>query len=170
MTELPIEVRTVNLLKKLNIQIGIAESCTGGLMGHRITDVPGSSQIFRGGVIAYSYEAKETLLDVKHETLVTYGAVSPEVAIEMAEGARRIFHCDYALSITGIAGPGGGMPGKPVGLTYIGLAFEGKTLWQKHIWQGTRSEKKTRSVNAALQFLLETVMAREGKSDQQRMA
>ncbi len=163
MTEKSIEANVVALLKKYNLQLGIAESCTGGLMGHRITDVPGSSQIFRGGVVAYSYEAKETLLGVKHKTLVAHGAVSHQVAVEMATGARRVFRSDYALSITGIAGPGGGMPGKPVGLTYIGLAFDGETRWQKHIWQGTRAENKMHSVNAALQFLLETVMAREGQ-------
>ncbi len=164
MTQNTIEASVVELLKKHNLQLGIAESCTGGLMGHRITDVPGSSQIFRGGVVAYSYEAKENLLGVSHDTLTTHGAVSHQVAIEMAEGARRVFHSDYALSITGIAGPGGGMPGKPVGLTYIGLAFDGETRWQKHIWQGTRAENKTQSVNAALQFLYDMVMAREGEN------
>ncbi len=164
MTEKTIEANVVALLTKYKLQLGIAESCTGGLMGHRITDVPGSSKIFRGGVVAYSYDAKETLLGVEHKTLVAHGAVSHKIAIQMAEGARRIFRCDYALSITGIAGPGGGMPDKPVGLTYIGLAFEGETRWQKHIWQGTRAENKMQSVSAALQFLFDTVMAREGKN------
>ncbi len=162
MTDTSIEVRVAALLTRYKLQLAIAESCTGGLLGHRITDVPGSSVFFRGGVVAYSYKAKEWLLGVDHETLVTFGAVSNEVAEQMATGVRTALKSDYALSITGIAGPGGGMPGKPVGLTYIGLAYEGTVQWQKHIWQGTRAENKNHSVAAALQFLHDTILEREG--------
>lgn len=162
MTETSIEMRVAALLSEYKLQLGIAESCTGGLMGHRITDVPGSSTFFRGGIVAYSYAAKEALLGVEHQTLLQFGAVSAEVAAQMAKGALQAFQCDYALSITGIAGPGGGMPGKPVGLTYIGLAYQGKTLWQKHIWNGTRAENKEKSVAAALKFLQDTILIREG--------
>ncbi len=162
MPESSIEARVAALLTEHNLQLGIAESCTGGLMGHRLTDVPGCSRFFRGGIVAYSYEIKETLLSVAHQTLLQYGAVSAEVAVQMAIGARQVFHSDYGLSITGIAGPGGGMPGKPVGLTYIALAFDGGTVWQKHIWHGTRAENKNQSVEAALQFLLDTILTGEG--------
>ncbi len=165
MTENPmadkIEVRVAELLIARSLKLGIAESCTGGLMGHRLTNVPGSSKFFRGGVVAYSYEAKETVLHVAHETLLTYGAVSKEVAVQMAVGAKEVFRCDYALSITGIAGPGGGMPGKPVGLTYIGLASDDGIIWRKYIWQGTRTQNKQQSVEAALRFLEEAVLKKE---------
>jgi len=132
----------------------VAESCTGGLLGHRITNVSGSSSYFRGGVISYSNEVKESILGVPEETLIEHGAVSKETAQAMAQGARRLLGTDVALSVTGIAGPTGGTTEKPVGLVYVGLAAEGTDLWEKHIWQGDRAENKQQSAQAALELLL----------------
>ena len=102
--------------------LALAESCTGGAIAQRITDVPGASEVFLGGVVSYANSAKETLLGVNPETLRQYGAVSEAVAREMALGARKKFNSDYALAVTGIAGPGGGTPEKPVGTVFIALA------------------------------------------------
>ena len=110
------------LLVEKKLTLSLAESCTGGLIGHRLTDVPGSSGYFMGGVVAYANDAKEKFLNVRHDTLSDFGAVSPKTAIEMARGARRAFGSDISISVTGIAGPGGVLPGKPVGLVYISLA------------------------------------------------
>ncbi len=165
MTKKPIAQTAAELLWRYNLQLGIAESCTGGLMGSQLTDIPGSSAFFSGGVITYSYEAKEKLLHVNHADLLKYGAVSAEIAMQMANGARRLFECDYGLSITGIVGPGGGKPGKPVGLTYFGVAFKDGVSWRKHIWSGNRSENKHHSVNAALQFLIDTILSKEGNDE-----
>ena len=165
MTEASIAQMAAELLWRYKLQLGIAESCTGGLMGSQLTDIPGSSAFFSGGVITYSYDAKETLLKVDHADLLKYGAVSAEVAVQMANGARKLFNSDYALSITGIAGPGGELPGKPVGLTYLGVAFKDGVIWRKHVWSGNRSENKQYSVNAALQFLVATILSREGENE-----
>lgn len=170
MTETSMAQSAAELLWRYNLQLGIAESCTGGLMGSQLTDIPGSSAFFSGGVITYSYTAKETLLKVDPGDLLKYGAVSAEIAIQMANGARKLFNSDYGLSITGIAGPGGEMPGKPVGLTYLGLAFKAGVIWRKHIWSGNRSENKQYSVNAALQFLVDTILSREGNDESSAMA
>jgi len=160
MGQKPVEVRVAKLLSARGGTLSVAESCTGGLLGHRLTEIPGSSRFFAGGVVAYSYEAKERLLKVDHDTLVACGAVSKEIAMQMARGVRMLLETDYALSITGIAGPGGGMPGKPVGLTYIALDWGGGTLWRKHIWRGDRSANKQQSAGAALS-LLEAVLLEE---------
>src|SRR3989304_4718180 len=103
------------LLTERKMTLALGESCTGGLVAHRLTNVPGSSSYVLGGIIAYSNEAKERLLGVRHETLEEHGAVSAETAIEMARGARATLGADVGLSVTGIAGPGGGAPGKPAG-------------------------------------------------------
>ncbi|MBC7814223.1 MAG: nicotinamide-nucleotide amidohydrolase family protein, partial [Burkholderiales bacterium] len=116
-----LEVRIGAMLLERKLTIATAESCTGGLVAHRLTNISGSSAYVIGGVVSYSNEAKETLLRVKHETLLAHGAVSEETATEMALGALAQFDTDFAVSITGIAGPGGGTEQKPVGLTYIGL-------------------------------------------------
>lgn len=143
------------LLKEKGLTLAVAESCTGGLLGHRITESPGCSAYFVGGVIAYSYDAKERLLHVRHDTLYNFGAVSAEVALEMAHGVRRVFSADIGLSVTGIAGPGGGLPDKPVGLVYIGFSARSYEHWVQHVWRGDRSGNKVRSVDAALQMLLD---------------
>lgn len=153
------EMRTLahqvgELLSQRGLTLAVAESCTGGLLGHLITSVSGSSAYFEGGVISYSNEAKERLLGVPHETLMEHGAVSKETAIAMAQGARRLLEVDVALSVTGIAGPTGGTVEKPVGLVYLGLAAEGVDLWEKHIWQGDRAQNKKLSAQGALELLL----------------
>ena len=150
-----LEIQIGYLLQKRALKLALAESCTGGLIGHRITDVPGSSEYFLGGVVAYAYEAKVALLGVSWDTLNTKGAVSEETVLEMARGARRILNTDIAVSVTGIAGPGGGTPEKPVGTTWIGLvAFEGE--WAKLFrFLGDREQNKISSANAALELLLD---------------
>jgi nicotinamide-nucleotide amidase len=106
----------------MNATLTVAESCTGGFLGHRLTNVPGASEVFWGGLLVYSNEAKSKLAGVSPKTLEQFGAVSRETAIELAQGAKAAANADYAISITGIAGPGGGSTEKPVGLVYIGLA------------------------------------------------
>ena len=114
----------IGLLTLHKKTLAVAESCTGGFLGHRLTNVPGSSAVFLGGVIAYSNQAKQDLLGVRAETLRRHGAVSEPVAREMADGARRLLRADFALAVTGIAGPGGGTPDKPAGTAFIALSQE----------------------------------------------
>lgn len=154
-----LEVRIGPLLREKNKVLVLAESCTGGLIGHRVTNVPGSSDYYLGSVTAYAYEAKERLLGVRHDTLAAYGAVSRQTAIEMAAGARQALSGDFpieriiGMSVTGIAGPGGGMPGKPVGLVWVGLVSEeGSWAWRFY-WKGDRLENKELSAEATLQLL-----------------
>lgn len=135
-----------------------AESCTGGLMLSALTDCAGSSAYVAGGAVTYSNEAKMRLLRVGEETLIAHGAVSEAVAGEMARGARSLFDANYALSVTGIAGPGGGSIEKPVGLTYIGLAGPAGLLRvERRVWAGDRIGNKTASVEAGLGLLLEAL-------------
>ncbi len=122
-------------------------------MGHRLTEVPGSSAYLRGVIVAYAYETKERLLGVRHSTLYDHGAVSAETALEMARGARRTLGADVGLSVTGIAGPGGGMPGKPVGLVYVALSARDDERCEQHVWEGDRSGNKALSAQAALLLL-----------------
>ncbi len=120
----------VQLLKERHFTLATAESCTGGLISAEITSVSGSSDVFGYGVCTYANEAKMKLLGVKEETLASVGAVSEETAVQMAEGARKLSGADIAVSVTGIAGPGGGTPEKPVGTVYIGFASD-KTVYAK---------------------------------------
>lgn len=142
------------LLLEQELTLATAESCTGGLVGHRLTNVVGSSAYYVGGVVAYSYEAKERLLGVRHETLAAHGAVSEETAREMARGARERLHASIAVAVTGIAGPGGGMPNKPVGLVYVALAAPEAEMCEEHTWQGDRLSNKRRSAEAALRLVI----------------
>ena len=149
------------LLKAQGLTLATAESCTGGLLGHRITNVPGSSAYYLGGVIAYANQAKEALLGVRPKTLLAHGAVSAETAQEMAHGARERFGADVAVAVTGIAGPTGGTADKPVGLVYIALAAPDGERWERHLWSGDRLENKELSAEAALRLLLDYLQERE---------
>jgi len=140
-----------NFLKEKKLTLALAESCTGGLLGAMITRVPGSSAYFTAGVITYSNDSKRELLGVRRETLGRYGAVSAQAAVEMAEGARR--RADVGLSITGIAGPGGGTSRKPVGLVFIGLAGLGRTFAKRCLFPGTREAIRERAAMTALDLL-----------------
>lgn len=149
------EVLIGRLLREKGLKIATAESCTGGLIADRITNVPGSSEYYRGGIIAYAYEAKVALLNVSWDTLRAHGAVSEETVIEMARGARIALGADLAVSVSGIAGPGGGLPDKPVGTTWIGLSTTENDWARRFVWQGDRIENKVLSADAALQFILD---------------
>jgi PncC family amidohydrolase len=150
-----LEIRIGHLLRQRALKLAVAESCTGGLIGDRITDVPGSSEYFLGGVVAYAYEAKVALLGVSWDTLNTKGAVSRETALEMAHGARDMLKADIAVSVTGIAGPGGGTPEKPVGTAWVGLVTKEGEWTRSFQFSGDREQNKVSSANAALQMLLD---------------
>ena len=150
---LKIQQNIVQLLRKRGLTLGITESATGGLISHMITNVPGSSDVYKGSVTAYANSIKTNVLGVKVETLSQFGAVSSQVAEEMALGGCRLFSVDICISDTGIAGPGGATPGKPVGLFYIGLA-EGLTAYShEHIFHGNRGDNKEKAAYAALELL-----------------
>ena len=155
LTQQALEVEVGKLLRQHAWKLAAAESCTGGLIGHRITNVPGSSDYYLGSVTAYAYEAKVRLLDVSWDTLKRYGAVSQEVALEMARGVRQALAADVGLSVTGIAGPGGATADKPVGLTWVGLSAPQIEQAWKFIWQGDRLKNKELSAEAALQMLVD---------------
>jgi PncC family amidohydrolase len=155
-----IETQIGNLLRQHGLKLAVAESCTGGLIGHRITNVPGSSDYFNGGVIAYAYETKVNLLSVSWDTLKAYGAVSRETVLEMATGARRSLKADMAISVSGIAGPGGGLPGKPVGTTWIGLAAPQGQWARLFYFDGDREQNKLAASEAALSLLLDYLLGK----------
>lgn len=155
MATTPVEITVGELLRKRGLRLAIAESCTGGLVGHRITNIPGSSTYYMGSVTAYAYEAKVRLLGVRWETLELHGAVSQETVLEMAKGVRDLLAADIGLAISGIAGPGGGTREKPVGLTWIGLSVEGFQQAWHTIWQGDRLAIKEQSAEQALALLVD---------------
>ncbi len=150
-----LEIVIGNLLRQRGWSLATAESCTGGLLADRITDVPGASDYFRGGIVAYAYEAKVGLLQVSWDILRAHGAVSRETVIAMARGARIALGADLAVSISGIAGPGGGLPDKPVGATWIGLSANEGDWARNFVWKGSRRQNKIQSAEAALRFLLD---------------
>ena len=140
-------------LNARKLTLAVAESCTGGLIGHRLTDVPGASDYFLGGVVSYSNDAKCDLLRVPDATLARHGAVSPETARDMARGVKEVFHAAIGLAVTGIAGPSGGSVDKPVGTVYIGLATEqGEEVWH-YQFHGNRAEIKILTAETALDRL-----------------
>lgn len=148
------------IMRTRGLTLATAESCTGGLVSDRITNVSGSSEYFPGGIVAYSYEAKASLLGVSWGTLNVHGAVSEETVLEMARGARKLFNADIGISVSGIAGPTGGLPEKPVGTTWLGLVTNNGE-WARHfVWDGDRTQNKHLSSDAALQFVLDYL---EGK-------
>ena len=150
-----LELKIGNILAERGQKVVFAKSCTGVLIGHRITNIPGSSEYYLGSITAYAYEAKVQWLDVSWDTLEAHGAVSREVVLEMAQGVRKALKADIGLSVSGIAGPGGGMVEKPVGTTWVGLATSEGT-WARHFcWDGDRIQNKADSADAVLQMLLD---------------
>lgn len=157
----PLEIQVGQLLHERGLKLVLAESCTGGLLGSRITDVPGSSEYFLGGVVAYAYEAKADLLGVSWETLNTKGAVSRETVLEMATGVHDRMKAHIAVSVSGIAGPGGGTPEKPVGTTWIGLAAEDGEWAKSYQFDRDREGNKISAADAALHLLLDYLQGNE---------
>ena len=145
----------ISKLVEKNITISTAESCTGGSLGKIITSVPGVSSIYGFGFITYANEAKEKILGVKHETLEAHGAVSPETACEMAEGARRVSGSNIAVSVTGIAGPGGGTTEKPVGLVYIAISDNSGVEYRKLNLSGNRDEVRAKTCDEVFSLIKE---------------
>ena len=141
------------------VTVAVAESCTGGLVAAALTDPPGASGYFRGGVVSYANEAKRDVLGVDPEALAAHGAVSAQVARAMALGARDRFEATLAASVTGIAGPDGGTDAKPVGLTYAAVADASGVEVRRFVWSGNRAENRLDSVVAVLELLLERVDA-----------
>lgn len=143
------------LLRRQGLTLGVVESATGGWLSHRITNVPGSSDYYRGSITAYSNQIKVNLVGVAGETINEYGAVSSPVVEEMARGGRKVLAVDICLADTGIAGPGGETPGKPVGLFYIGLSHGTESYSRQHNFRGSREENKEEAATAALNWLRE---------------
>jgi nicotinamide-nucleotide amidase len=144
-----------DLLRTHKLTLGTVESATGGLISHLITDVAGSSDYFQGSIVSYSNEIKIKLAGVRPETLKKYGAVSAQVAREMAEGGRKALGTDICIADTGIAGPTGATARKPVGLFYIGLSHSSGTFSRKHIFQGNRQQNKEQAAHTALSWVKE---------------
>ncbi|MEX2443317.1 MAG: competence/damage-inducible protein A [Alkalispirochaeta sp.] len=147
------------LLVEQGRTVALAESCTGGLVGHRLTNVPGSSRYYVGGIVAYNYALKSSALGVDPAVIERDGAVSNEVARQMGRGVRRVCGSDLAVAITGIAGPGGGTATKPVGLTYIAVVDGAEEEVARHVFHGTREEIKYRASQAALDMLRRRLIA-----------
>jgi PncC family amidohydrolase len=144
-------------LIKVGWRVATAESCTGGLVGHLLTEIAGSSSYYLGGVIAYDNAVKRNILGVKAETIETVGAVSERCAREMAAGAQRLLGTEVAVATTGIAGPGGGTPQKPVGLVYIAVATPSGILCERYVFGGDRTGNKEETARRALELLLENL-------------
>jgi len=149
-SSLLLEQMLVTLFSARKLKFALAESCTGGLISSRITNIPGASEIFNGGVVCYANDVKRDVLGVPQETLETEGAVSASCATAMAEGARKALKADIAVSVTGIAGPGGGTPAKPVGLVFIGIATEEAISVEEHHFSGDRERIRQQAADAAL--------------------
>ncbi len=153
-----IEEEVGRLLLQQGLTLSTVESASGGLISHRITNIPGSSNYYNGSIIAYSNEAKIKVAGVKEKTIRKHGAVSAEVARQMAEGGRKLLRTDICLSDTGIAGPGGATPEKPVGLFYIGLSFKEETISRRYIFQGSREENKYSVAEASFKMIKEHLL------------
>ncbi len=151
--DIPLEKAILDFMGERGLTLSAAESCTGGYISHLITQHSGSSKVFFGGAVSYSYELKESVLGVKNETLWQHGAVSQETVTEMVEGALANFKSDYAIAVTGIAGPDGGTPEKPVGTVWIGVAKAGKTVTKKFSFGSKRRQNIERTAIAALNML-----------------
>jgi len=148
----------LELCRKHGVKLAFAESCTGGLVSSLVTEISGSSDVFMGGAVTYANEAKHNVIGVTVESLEKYGAVSAQVAEEMAAGACRTFGVEAAASITGIAGPSGGTPEKPVGTVYIGCSVKGKVSVAHHLFSGDRRSVREQSAAAALDMLIDVLI------------
>lgn len=140
-------------------RIATVESCTGGLIGHALTEVPGSSAYYLGGFVTYSDAAKQTMVGVPADVLAAHGAVSAQTALAMAIGGRDRTGADIGVSVTGIAGPDGGSSAKPVGLTYVAVADREGGEVRRFVWSGSRADNKRSSAQAALELVLERMAA-----------
>ncbi len=156
-TTLDLATAVLQALRARGWTLATAESCTGGLLGDVLTDVAGSSDVYLGGIIAYSNAVKQAHLGVPEAVLSSVGAVSAATAQAMAAGAQARLQATVALATTGIAGPGGATPGKPVGLVYLGLALPEAVSSERHLWSGDRRGNKVASVERALRWLLEQI-------------
>ena len=148
---------SVTLCLEKHVTFGTAESCTGGLISASVTDIPGASASFFGGVVSYDNSVKHGILGVKNETLERFGAVSEETAREMANGALKVLGVDFTVAVTGIAGPGGGTPKKPVGLVYVAAASKKGVVVTKNHFDGDREAVRLQTVQKALSLLIEKV-------------
>ena len=144
-------------LKEQGLTIAVAESCTGGLISHTLTNIPGSSKYFKLGVVAYSSEMKRAVLEVSPETLCESGVVSHETALAMAEGVRRLGKCDVGVGVTGIAGPEGGSDAVPIGTVYIAVSTERNSFWELFQFTGSRLDIKNLAAGAALKMIDECI-------------
>jgi PncC family amidohydrolase len=145
----------IAIMRAKKLTLGTVESATGGLIAHLITNVPGSSDVFQGTIVSYSNEIKMKIVGAKKTTLDKYGAVSSQVAAEMAAGGRKALGVDVCVADTGIAGPAGATPGKPVGLFYLGLSNQDGTFTQKHRFTGSREANKQQAAQTALTWALD---------------
>jgi nicotinamide-nucleotide amidase len=155
--DIPLEIAAMNLLKEKNLTLTVAESCTGGFLSHLFTQHSGASNVFLGGAVTYSNELKEKLLNVQHATLQTFGAVSEETVLEMAKGAGKNFNADYAIAISGVAGPGGGTEAKPVGTVWVAVSGKNKTISRKYSFSGRRTQNIERAAINSIVLLLKLV-------------
>lgn len=156
----PLEEEVGELFRKRQFTLGVAESCTGGLICHRLTNVPGSSDYFERGVVVYSNRAKVELLDVPSALIEARGAVSQEVAEAMARGIRTLARSDLGVAVTGVAGPGGGSPTKPVGTVFMAVAWPAGTRCEAYRFSGDRQAVKAQAAEAALVLLRRHLLER----------
>jgi len=153
----------IDIMREKKLTLGTVESATGGLIAHLITNIPCSSDVFQGSIVSYSNEIKMKLVGVKATTLKKYGAVSPQVAEEMAEGGRKALGVDICVVDTGIAGPTGATLGKPVGLFYLGLSHRDGTSSRKHLFTGLREQNKQQAAQTALVWVREYLKTIDNK-------
>ncbi len=151
-----IEEKLGEILLRKNLKIAVAESCSGGLIGHRITNIPGASRYFLGDIVAYDNEVKINVLGVPREVIVKYGAVSEECAKYMAEGVKKLLGADISVATTGIAGPTGGTEKKPVGLVYMAVSYRTVKV-RKYLFKGNRLEIKNQTAENAMKFVAEVL-------------
>jgi len=150
-----LETQVITALIDQNLTLALAESCTGGLLGHRLTNISGSSKAIQASLVTYSNEAKNMILDISKQVIEQKGAVSDEVATQMAQNVREKLKANFGIGISGIAGPSGGTKSKPVGLTYICVCTEKESLTLKCVFPGSREKVKKQAADKALEILLE---------------